>query len=139
MLGYRSVMAVGDDLPADLGPADDVVVTLEDAGQARALLRRATVRDCGYIGLIASDRDAVKALLALAKERVPKTRLDRVAAPAGVDIGAETPGEIAVSVAAELVATRRTDRGPPGPKAPSFGFGLGRTGVSRRTGRGKRR
>ncbi|HJZ83920.1 MAG TPA: XdhC family protein [Polyangia bacterium] len=107
MLGYQSVMSAGDDLPPDLSARDDVVVTLDDGGRARDLLRRATTRNCGYIGLVAPQREAVKALLALSKERIPKQRLDRVAAPAGLGIGAQTPGEVAVAVAAEMVALRR--------------------------------
>lgn len=118
VLGYASLMSAAEDLPGDLSASDDVVLALDDSARARDLLRRAVTRDCGYIGLIAPEREAVKALLALSKDRLPKTRLDRVAAPAGVDIGAQTPGEVAVAVAAELVSVRRGRRpaAPVGPK-----------------------
>jgi xanthine dehydrogenase accessory factor len=107
MLGYASVTSAGSDLPDDLGAGDDLVVTVEEGAQACDLVRRAVLGDCGYIGLVAPHRDAVRALLALSSERLPPLRLERVAAPAGVAIGAQTPGEIAVAVAAELVARRR--------------------------------
>ena len=113
LLGYAAVTA-SDELPADLAKTDDVVIALDEdeAPRARDLLRRAAAENCRYIGLVAPHKQAVKLLLALSKERVPKTRLDRIAAPAGVNIGAETPGEIAVAVAAELVARHRSGETP---------------------------
>ena len=43
----------------------------------------------------------------LAKAGVPVEALDRVKVPIGVEIGADTPAEIAVSVVADLIRTRR--------------------------------
>jgi xanthine/CO dehydrogenase XdhC/CoxF family maturation factor len=137
MLSYDSVTSAGADLPHDLGAGDDVVVAVEDGAQARDLLREATGRDCGYIGLVAPEREAIQALLALSKDRIPRARLDRVAAPAGVDIGATTPGERAVAVAAELVARRRPQAAPTGRSSakgksgPRNGHGGGGTGTPR--------
>jgi xanthine dehydrogenase accessory factor len=113
LLGYAAVTA-SDELPDDLGKNDDVVVALDedDASRARELLRRATAENCHYIGLVAPQKQAIKMITALSRERMPKTRLDRIAAPAGVNIGAETPGEMAVAVAAELVARHRSGQTP---------------------------
>lgn len=66
-----------------------------------------------YIGMIGSRRRVRAAFHALLEAGIPRERLARVHAPVGLDIGAETPGEIAVSIAAELVRVRRAD-GPPG-------------------------
>jgi xanthine dehydrogenase accessory factor len=109
LLGYASVTSAAGDLPADLGATDDVVLALDDHGQAHALelLAEAAARDCAYVGLVAPHRDAVLTLVALARKQLPEGRFQRVVAPAGVDIGAETPGELAVAVAAELVAKHR--------------------------------
>jgi xanthine dehydrogenase accessory factor len=60
-----------------------------------------------YIGMVGSRRRVRAAFRALLDAGVPTARLADVHAPIGVDIGAETPEEIAVAIAAELVAARR--------------------------------
>jgi len=60
-----------------------------------------------YIGMVGSRRRVRAAFRALLDAGVPSDRLASIHAPIGVDIGAETPEEIAVSIAAELVAVRR--------------------------------
>jgi len=57
----------------------------------------------GYIGMIGSRRRVRATFDALLAEGIPRNRLASVHAPIGLDIGGETPAEIAVSVAAELV------------------------------------
>lgn len=66
-----------------------------------------------YIGMIGSRRRVRAAFGALLKAGTPRGRIERVRAPVGLDIGSETPEEIAVSIAAELVAVRR-GVAPPG-------------------------
>ena len=60
-----------------------------------------------YIGMVGSRRRVRSAFGALLEAGVPKERIAVVHAPIGVAIGAETPEEIAVSIAAELVAVRQ--------------------------------
>jgi xanthine dehydrogenase accessory factor len=60
-----------------------------------------------YIGMVGSRRRVRAAFRALLDAGVSRERLAAVHAPIGVDIGAETPEEIAVAIAAELVAARR--------------------------------
>jgi xanthine dehydrogenase accessory factor len=60
-----------------------------------------------YIGLIGSRRRVRAAFRALLEAGVPREALAAVRAPVGLDIGAETPEEIAVSIAAEIVQVRR--------------------------------
>lgn len=62
-----------------------------------------------YVGLVASDarRDDVAATVADRLSVDPDDVVGAVTTPAGVDVGAKTPGEMAVSLAAELVAVRR--------------------------------
>lgn len=60
-----------------------------------------------YIGMVGSRRRVRAAFRALLDAGVPKEQVASVHAPIGVRIGAETPEEIAVSIAAELVAVRR--------------------------------
>lgn len=59
-----------------------------------------------YIGMIGSRRRVRAAFHALLEAGVPRARLAAVHAPIGLDIGAESPAEIAVSIAAELIAIR---------------------------------
>lgn len=66
-----------------------------------------------YVGLIGSRRRVRAAFLALRRAGVAEAELARLYAPIGLAIGAETPAEIAVAIAAELVAVRRGVE-PPG-------------------------
>lgn len=64
-----------------------------------------------YVGMVGSRRRVRAALEQLAREGVSRERLRRVYAPVGLDVGAETPEEIAVSIAAEIVRVRRGGTG----------------------------
>lgn len=70
-------------------------------------LRAALKTKAGYIGLIGSKRRVLQAFRILLKEGLTQQQLNRVNAPIGLDIGAETPEEIAVSIMAEIVQHRR--------------------------------
>lgn len=99
------------DLPLDAGHY--VVIVTRGHGGDQAILRQALRRRPGYIGMIGSRRKRGLIFEALAREGVGADDLARVVCPIGLPIGAETPEEIAISIAAELVATRaaRTGRG----------------------------
>lgn len=60
-----------------------------------------------YIGMIGSRRRVRAAFTALLDGAITHEQLQRVHAPVGLDIGAETPAEIAVSIAAEIIRVRR--------------------------------
>lgn len=64
-------------------------------------------RELRYIGMLGSRRKVALTWTLLRKWGVPQQRLDRIHAPVGLSIGADTPEEIAVSVVAEMVAVRR--------------------------------
>lgn len=91
------------------GPADLVVLVTRahryDFDCLRALLDAPIPPR--YVGMVGSRRRVRAAFGALRDAGVPRDRLASVYAPIGVEIGAETPEEIAVSIAAELVAVRR--------------------------------
>jgi xanthine dehydrogenase accessory factor len=70
-----------------------------------------------YVGLIGSARKVRGVFAKLAEEGVPGERLRRVHAPIGVEIGAVTPEEIAVSILAEMTAVRRAVAARPGASA----------------------
>ena len=70
------------------------------------VLRAALERDVAYIGMIGSRRKRDVVYQALMEEGVPKERFAQVHSPIGLDIGGETPEEIAVSIVAELIQVR---------------------------------
>jgi xanthine dehydrogenase accessory factor len=72
-----------------------------------ACLRFCLQTPAQYIGLMGSIRKTKLLYEALEKEGVDKSSFERVYSPVGLQIGSETPEEIAVSVAAELVAVRK--------------------------------
>jgi len=67
--------------------------------------------ELGYIGMVGSQRRVRAALEQLAREGIPRERLESVYAPIGLDIGAETPEEIAISIVGELIRLRRGGTG----------------------------
>ncbi len=70
-----------------------------------------------YIGMIGSRRRVRAAFEALLDAGVPRAPLERVHAPVGLEIGAETPEEIALSIAAEIVRVRRGRTGSCAPRS----------------------
>ena len=64
-----------------------------------------------YVGMIGSKRKVISVYKALEKEGYKPEEFERVHAPVGLDIGALTPEEIAISITAELIAIRRGAQG----------------------------
>ncbi len=60
-----------------------------------------------YISMIGSKRKVIGVIRELEKEGMPPSAFERIHAPMGLDIGAISPEEIAISVAAEMIAVRR--------------------------------
>jgi xanthine dehydrogenase accessory factor len=83
-----------------------VVVTRGHKGDAEAL-RAVVRRDLRFVGLLGSRPKVVHIFAALREEGVTAEELARVHAPLGLEIGAVTPDEIAVSILAEMIAVRR--------------------------------
>jgi len=83
-----------------------VIVTRGHQHDAQALA--AVIRSpAAYVGLIGSKRKIHKIFNELRQQGVPRDRLASVHAPIGLEIAAVSPAEIAVSIAAELIAVRR--------------------------------
>jgi xanthine dehydrogenase accessory factor len=83
-----------------------VIVTRGHQADLEAM-RSLAARDLTYLGLIGSRAKIVRINQALLADGLPAEILERVHAPIGLDIGAVTPAEIAISIVAELVAIRR--------------------------------
>src|SRR5436309_2421008 len=71
------------------------------------VLRWAVQTKARYVGMIGSKRKTIGIFRELLKEGIPEQLFERVHAPVGLDIGAITPDEIAISITAELIAARR--------------------------------
>lgn len=94
-----------DDLP--WGPQAAAVVVTHDHALDEQIVGRCLDRDWSYLGMIGSRAKAHRIVQRLRQRGASAERLARVRAPIGVPIGAQEPGEIAVSIVAELVALRR--------------------------------
>jgi len=92
-----------------LETSDFVVIVTRCHQTDEACLRHVLEEDVDvpYVGVVASRRKAKVLLATLAKDGLPRERLENVRSPVGLDIGAETPEEIAVSIVGEILATRR--------------------------------
>ena len=82
-----------------------VIVTRGHTNDLDAL-RALAPRELRYLGLIGSRAKVARIYDALGEEQMPADLLARVHAPIGLDIGAVTPQEIAVSILAELIAVK---------------------------------
>jgi len=76
-----------------------------DVQALAAILRRE--KPCTYLGMIGSERRVREVFREMEKRGFSKNELNRIRAPIGLKIGALTPAEIAVSIAAELISVRR--------------------------------
>ncbi len=103
----------------ELGRDAYVVIATRDHAVDQAVLEQLASLDAkpAYLGVISSRAKMARFRKRLEAKGVPEAWLARVRGPIGVDVGAETPAEIAVAVAAELVAVRR-GAGPPAIGAP---------------------
>ena len=78
------------------------------------VLETALRRGAGYVALLASQRRAALVIKELLKRGIPREVVEeRLRSPAGLDIGAKTAGEIAVSIVAEVVMYYRGGSGKP--------------------------
>ncbi len=90
---------------------DYIVIMTRGHQHDQEVLRYALATPAGYIGLMGSRRKIAMTRQALEQAGVAPAEFDRVSTPIGLDIGAETPAEIAVSVAAQLIQHRAAWRG----------------------------
>lgn len=83
-----------------------VIVTRGHRDDMR-VLRWAVTTPARYIAMIGSKRKTIAVVRELEKEGFPRAAFEKIFAPMGFEIGAITPEEIAVSVVAEMIASRR--------------------------------
>ncbi len=97
---------------ASLGPRDVVCVLTHDPKFDVPAIKAALATDVGYLGAMGSRRTHTDRTARLLEAGVDEAELDRIMGPIGLDIGARTPEETAVSICAEIIA-QRTGRTAP--------------------------
>jgi xanthine dehydrogenase accessory factor len=97
---------------AQLGDRDWVVIVTHDHQLDERALEAASANDAGYVGLVGSRRKVFRLVERVSSKRAGAMPLERFYAPVGLDIGAVTPEEIAVSIVAELIALRHGHAAP---------------------------
>jgi xanthine dehydrogenase accessory factor len=90
----------------ELGPRDAVCVLTHDAKFDVPAIVAALDTEVGYLGAMGSRRTHAKRVERLREAGVDDAGLARVMAPIGLDLGARTPQETAVSICAEIIALR---------------------------------
>lgn len=90
-----------------LTAADGVVIVTKGHAHDECVLRQALATAAGFIGMIGSRRKVATVFERLRSRGFSDEQLARVRAPVGLDIGAETPAEIALAITAQIVATFR--------------------------------
>jgi xanthine dehydrogenase accessory factor len=97
----------------ELAPHESSYIVIATRGHRddMRILRWAVQTQARYIGMVGSRRKAITVVRELVAEGLDAALFDRLRSPVGLDIGAETPEEIAVSILAELIAFRRHAEG----------------------------
>ncbi|OAT86472.1 XdhC/CoxI family protein [Desulfotomaculum copahuensis] len=103
------VQAIGQ---LTFGHWSSVVIVTRGHCQDLACLEQVVEKDLAYLGMIGSRRRVGLVKKHLRERGVPAERLERVHMPIGLDLGAQTPAEIAVSIAAEMINVRRGGQVP---------------------------
>ena len=97
------------------GPFDDLgvnrstylLITTRGHQHDQGILGWAATQGAAYVGMIGSRAKRKAVFEALAAEGLSAEALEKVRTPMGLDLGAKTPGEIAISIVSEMIAVRR--------------------------------
>jgi xanthine dehydrogenase accessory factor len=98
-----------------LGPDDSVLIVTHSHALDQDLLEALLPQPVRYLGMIGSRAKVAKFFVRLRAAGVDQALFRKVCAPVGLDIGAETPEEIAVAIAAEMIRVRRSHNEDPLP------------------------
>ncbi len=98
-----------DAVIAKLNPPEGAYIVIVTRGHRddMRILRWAVDARARYLGMIGSKRKTISIYKELEKQGIPAAKFAQVHAPVGLEIGAVTPEEIAVSIVAEMIAERR--------------------------------
>ncbi len=93
------------DLPSD--PRTYIVLLSRGFSRDEKILNQLIQKDFKYIGMIGSMRKIMTMKEEIKKKGVSEEAFQKLKAPIGLDIGGETPEEIAISIAAEIIAVKK--------------------------------
>jgi xanthine dehydrogenase accessory factor len=102
-----------DEFNLDINRMTSIVIVTRGHEDDLMCLRNVIHSDARYIGMIGSKRKVVNNFSALLNEGISKKTLEKVTAPIGLDLGGQTPEEIALSIMAQLVALENGGTGKP--------------------------
>jgi xanthine dehydrogenase accessory factor len=102
------------DLRRLVTPSTSIVIVTHRHKHDKEALQNFIATDAAYIGMIGSKKKVRATLDELQSEGVPAKALSRVHSPIGLDIGAETPAEIAISILSEIIHVIRKGSTSPG-------------------------
>jgi xanthine dehydrogenase accessory factor len=105
-LGWCTDLCSPQDFTAGHADERSMVIVATQGHADEDMIERAVAMRPAYLGLVASRRRGEAVLGYLAERGVPKDQLDKVHAPAGLDLGKTTHEEMAVAILAELVQLR---------------------------------
>lgn len=111
VIGYEPIHEILDPIPFPMTPATYVVITTW--GYDLPAMEQALRQNPAYIGLVASPTKARVLFKRMREAGFPDDAIRRIGAPVGLDLGAESPAEIAVSILAEVLAVMRGKSGQP--------------------------
>jgi xanthine dehydrogenase accessory factor len=120
-LGWRTDLVSPGDFTASAGNERSMVVVATQGHGDEDMIERAVRIRPAYLGLVASRKRSETVLGYLADRGVPREELDRVHAPAGLDLGRTAHEEMAVAILAELVQLRASGVLADGPAPPAAG------------------
>jgi len=119
-LGFQTIMVSADINPSIL-PEDvlyqpeisnincEYCVIASQGKQDKIALKTAMNSNAAYISMVASSKKAKALKIALLEDGWEQSQIDRICSPAGIDINAKTPAEIALSILAQLVKLRQSE------------------------------
>ncbi|MEM3432836.1 MAG: XdhC family protein [Candidatus Methanomethyliaceae archaeon] len=84
-----------------------IVVLSRGFSKDKAIIGQLLKKDFKYIGMIGSKRKTENIINGLKEEGMPDDALVKLKSPIGLDIGAETPEEIAISIVGEIIAVKK--------------------------------
>ncbi len=88
-------------------PASYIVVATQGEGDEKAL-SEALQKDCAYLGFVASKKKIAAVAVYLLDSGIDKIKIDAIVSPAGIDINAKQPEEVAISILAQMIQVQNS-------------------------------
>ncbi|MGI6630882.1 MAG: selenium-dependent molybdenum cofactor biosynthesis protein YqeB [Bacillota bacterium] len=103
----------GNMLEEEIDCATSIVIITRGHRQDKTCVRHLAGRDVKYLGMIGSRNKVKQTFTDLLAEGFPKEELEKISAPIGLDLGGQSPAEVALSILAEMVAHEYQGSGEP--------------------------